>query len=76
MSALPILERILRDQEDAPIVRHEAAEAIGALGVPSLESLLREFRSDPCPEVRETCELALDRLAWGAICRFMSWYPP
>ena len=34
------------------------------MGVPEGEPILRQHVADPVREVRETCELALDRLAW------------
>lgn len=65
--AIPYLkERLLDLQEDA-IVRHEAAEALGAIGDLSVLGLLRELRSPEKEKelvVRETCEIAVDRLEW------------
>lgn len=48
------------------MVRHEAGEALGALGHQESLDLLRQFyeREGECPEVRETCELAIARLEW------------
>ncbi|GLT42327.1 hypothetical protein SLA2020_163310 [Shorea laevis] len=63
VDAIPALEAVLKDLSLHPIVRHEAAEALGAIGlesnIPLLESSLV---SDPAQEVRETCELALQRI--------------
>ena len=61
-SALPSLEKVLRDCEDDAMTRHEGAEAIGAIG--GSEALLQAFASDKAPEVAETCMLALDRIRW------------
>lgn len=46
--------------------RHEAAEALGALGDAGSLALLKELRdSAEEPEVvRETCEIAVDRIEW------------
>lgn len=46
--------------------RHEAAEAIGALGDESSLDLLREMRDDvkEVEVVRETCEIAVARIEW------------
>lgn len=46
--------------------RHEAAEALGALGDQTSLPLLRECRDDKSEEevVRETCEIAIERLEW------------
>jgi deoxyhypusine monooxygenase len=43
-------------------VRHEAAEALGAIAAPDCLQLLQEYSRDPCQEVAETCQLALGRL--------------
>ena len=65
-SAIPLLEEVLRDATVNPIVRHECAEALGAIGDASAIELLREFSTDECDEVRETCLIALEKLAWNA----------
>ena len=44
------------------MVRHEAAEALGAIGDFAALDVLREYKSNSCVEVAETCELALQRL--------------
>ncbi|KAG5055362.1 hypothetical protein JHK85_007872 [Glycine max] len=63
LEAIPALASVLNDLSLHPIVRHEAAEALGAIGsdgnVPFLKSSLD---LDPAEEVRETCELALQRI--------------
>ncbi|EPS63699.1 hypothetical protein M569_11085, partial [Genlisea aurea] len=61
--AIPALEAVLFDLSLHPIVRHEAAEALGAIGLEFTVPLLeRSLSSDPAQEVRETCELALSRI--------------
>uniref|UniRef100_A0A0E0FEJ1 Deoxyhypusine hydroxylase n=1 Tax=Oryza meridionalis TaxID=40149 RepID=A0A0E0FEJ1_9ORYZ len=61
--AIPALEAVLKDLSLHPIVRHEAAEALGAIGLEKSISLLEESLSaDPAVEVKETCELALRRI--------------
>ncbi|KAK2665621.1 hypothetical protein Ddye_004195 [Dipteronia dyeriana] len=61
--AIPALEAVLNDFSLHPIVRHEAAEALGAIGIESNISMLKKsLVSDPAQEVRETCELALSRI--------------
>ncbi|XP_057518702.1 deoxyhypusine hydroxylase [Amaranthus tricolor] len=61
--AIPALEEILNDFSLHPIVRHEAAEALGAIGLEkNVPILQRSLVSDSAPEVRETCELALHRI--------------
>ncbi|CAH7671172.1 deoxyhypusine hydroxylase [Phakopsora pachyrhizi] len=60
--ALPVLEDTLRDHSVHPMVRHEAAEAMGAIGDPISLKILREFINDPEVSVRETCELAIEKI--------------
>ncbi|KAK6141624.1 hypothetical protein DH2020_024627 [Rehmannia glutinosa] len=61
--AIPALETVLNDLSLHPIVRHEAAEALGAIGLERNVPLLKNsLTSDPAQEVRETCELALSRI--------------
>ncbi|KAK4482323.1 hypothetical protein RD792_009476 [Penstemon davidsonii] len=63
VDAIPALESILNDFSLHPIVRHEAAEALGAIGLESNIPLLKNSLAvDPAQEVRETCELALSRI--------------
>ncbi|CAK9159884.1 unnamed protein product [Ilex paraguariensis] len=63
LDAIPTLEFVLNDLSLHPIVRHEAAEALGAIGVESNVPLLKSsLVLDPAQEVRETCELALSRI--------------
>jgi deoxyhypusine monooxygenase len=45
-------------------VRHEAGEALGAIGRPDCLESLRRFASDAAPEVAETCQLALERIEY------------
>ncbi|KAL4596396.1 hypothetical protein ACB092_12G161500 [Castanea dentata] len=61
--AIPALIALLNDLSLHPIVRHEAAEALGAIGLESNVLVLKNsLVSDPAQEVRETCELALNRI--------------
>lgn len=61
--AVPALEAVLNDLSLHPIVRHEAAEALGAIALESnIPILKKSLVSDPAQEVRETCELALSRI--------------
>ncbi|MQM08458.1 hypothetical protein Taro_041315 [Colocasia esculenta] len=63
VETISALEDVLNDLSLHPIVRHEAAEALGAIGLDSVIPLLsKSFASDPAPEVRETCELAISRI--------------
>jgi len=64
--AIPHLRNALEDMEQAPICRHEAAEALGALGDKNSLQLLKERRDDKneVEVVRETCEIAVERIEW------------
>jgi deoxyhypusine monooxygenase len=62
--ALPTLNERLSDLEEHVMVRHEAAEAMGAIGNHSAKPILKRFLSDENIEVAESCEVALDLLNW------------
>jgi len=60
--AVPTLVEVVSDSSREPIVRHEAAEALGAIGGSVARDVLDKFKNDPVKEVSETCQLALDRI--------------
>ncbi|XP_076030701.1 deoxyhypusine hydroxylase nero [Oratosquilla oratoria] len=62
--AIPKLVEVLKDTSQEPMVRHEAGEALGAIGDTSILELLQEYSNDPVIEVAETCQLAVERLRW------------
>lgn len=65
-AAAPPLRTTLLDFEEDDMVRHESAEALGALNdIDSLE-ILRQRRDDIYERevVRETCEIAVGRIEW------------
>nr|NVI76148.1 nero [Cucujiformia] len=62
--AVDILISVLEDETQEPMVRHEAAEALGAIGSEKALPYLNKYKKDPIPEVAETCELALERINW------------
>lgn len=62
--AVPFLTEVLAKPNEHVMVRHECAEALGAIGEPSSVPVLERFLSDPNPEVSESCEVALDLIAW------------
>ncbi|XP_064389927.1 deoxyhypusine hydroxylase-like [Halichondria panicea] len=62
--AISKLEVVLRDISQESMVRHEAAEALGAIGDPSVCPTLEEYVNDSAKEVAETCQIALDRIKW------------
>eukprot|EP00761_Pharyngomonas_kirbyi_P001891 gb/GECH01001895.1/.p1 GENE.gb/GECH01001895.1/~~gb/GECH01001895.1/.p1 ORF type:complete len:315 (+),score=73.78 gb/GECH01001895.1/:1-945(+) len=63
-SALPILNQLLSDTTEDCMVRHEAAEALGAIGSPDSIQTLEKYLQDELREVRETCEIAIDRIRY------------
>lgn len=63
-NALQILITVLKDTSQEPMVRHEAGEALGAIGCVSVLDILKEYASDPVIEVAETCQLAVKRIQW------------
>ena len=60
-ASIPSLTRTLSRTDEAGMVRHEAAEALGSLGEESgVEEILRRFLNDPEQVVRESVIVALD----------------
>ena len=49
-----------------PMVRHEAGEALGAIGDVRAIPILEQYQYDSVPEVAETCQLALQRIRYYA----------
>ena len=68
--AIPTLIERLSDLEEHIMVRHEAAEAMGAIGDDSAKPILENFLNDENIEVAESCEVALDLLNW---CQTAEW---
>ena len=62
LAAMPYLIASLEDVSELPIVRHEAAEALGALSDSSALPILEKYLKDPEQVVRETCELAVAKI--------------
>lgn len=62
--AVPHLIRVLSQDDEHVMVRHEAAEALGAIGEEEAVPVLKKYLEDPNPEVSESCEVALDLIAW------------
>lgn len=60
-ASIPSLAATLGNTGEAPMVRHEAAEALGSLGdEDGVENLLKSFLDDPEPVVRDSVIVALD----------------
>ncbi|XP_013913214.1 PREDICTED: deoxyhypusine hydroxylase [Thamnophis sirtalis] len=62
--AIPVLIDVLQNTCQEPMVRHEAGEALGAIGNPKVLDILKQYSEDPVVEVAETCQLAVKRLEW------------
>lgn len=64
--AVPPLRKCLADLEEDPMCRHEAAEALGAIGHDSNLDILFEYRDRKGENVavKETCEIAIARIEW------------
>jgi len=60
--AVPLLTKILNDPEEHEITRHEAAEALGAIGDNGAMDCLCQYTSSASVALKETCELGVDRL--------------
>ena len=63
-SAVPTLEKVLSNPKEHDMVRHEAGEALGAIGLPESLPVLKKFENDSIDAVRETCVIAIDRINW------------
>jgi len=59
---VPALTEVLTNTQEHRMVRHEAAEALGAIGGEEVELILGEFLDDAEVVVTESCEVALDTL--------------
>lgn len=66
LAASPSLRKVLEDLDEDPMCRHEAAEALGALGDAGSLEILKRFRDreGEAVAVTETCEIAIDRIEW------------
>ena len=63
-NAVPHLIERLEDLDEDVMVRHEAAEALGAIGNRVAMGTLEKFASDEEVVVAESCEVAIDLLNW------------
>ena len=66
MAAVPFLRNVLENRGEDDMCRHEAAEALGALGDLNSLELLVELRdnAEEAKVVRETCDIAVERIEW------------
>jgi deoxyhypusine monooxygenase len=61
-NTVPALSKVLENLDEHRMVRHEAAEALGAIGGSDVEELLTKYRSDPEAVINESCMVALDTI--------------
>lgn len=54
------IANVLCNQMEEAMVRHEAAEALGSIGIPDVRSLLNKFVHDKERIVRESCIIGKD----------------
>jgi deoxyhypusine monooxygenase len=59
-ASVPALSKVLADVAEVGMVRHEAAEALGAVATPECLPILKAFVDDPEECVRESCIVAVD----------------
>ena len=66
VEAVPFLRAVLEDRSEDAMCRHEAAEALGALGDRGSLPIMEQMRNDKDEPVvvRETCDIAVDRIRW------------
>lgn len=60
--SVPALLKVLQNNEESDMVRHEAAEALGGIATPEVLPYLKEWmnRPDAPRVVRESCQVAID----------------
>ncbi|CAO3571361.1 unnamed protein product [Mortierella alpina] len=63
-AAVPSLVKVLSKLDEANMVRHEAAEALGSIATPEVYPVLEQFKNDHERVVRESCVVALDMFAY------------
>jgi deoxyhypusine monooxygenase len=64
--ALPCLYSIVESNQDL-MTRHEAAEAIGAIGLTSSISFLEQYLTNEHDVLRETCYLSIESIKQGQV---------
>lgn len=57
---MPYLKESLEDDNENEMVRHECAEALGAIATPYCFEILKKYLEDEKRVVRESCVIALD----------------
>lgn len=58
--SIDCLEVIINNDEEEGVVRHEAAEALGAIGTERCKEILRQYLDSDIRILRESCEVGLE----------------
>lgn len=66
IASVPALTRVLQNESEHRMVRHEAAEALGSIGGERVIEALEQYRRDNEKVVAESCEVALDTADYWA----------
>ncbi len=69
--SVPALAKALAKSEEAPMVRHECAEALGSIASEECVQILQQYINDPVDVVRESCLVALDMCEYETTDQFM-----
>ncbi|TPX73179.1 hypothetical protein CcCBS67573_g05551 [Chytriomyces confervae] len=59
-ASVPSLIKTLSNETEQPMVRHEAAEALGSIATPECIEVLEKFKADNADVVKESCVVGLD----------------
>lgn len=64
-AACDVLVAVLDDETEDLLVRHESAEALGAIGQSESLPILIKYSTHHAPEIAETCQIAIDLISWN-----------
>ncbi|ORD93662.1 DOHH [Enterospora canceri] len=60
--SIDVLESVIEDENEEDVVRHEAAEALGAIGTERCKEILQRHKNTEIQIIRESCEVGLEIL--------------
>ncbi|KXS09760.1 deoxyhypusine hydroxylase [Gonapodya prolifera JEL478] len=65
-ASVPYLLKVLANTTEEPIVRHEAAEALGSIGTEECLPALKKYRGDAEVDrvIQESCDVGVDMWEW------------
>jgi deoxyhypusine monooxygenase len=75
-ASVPALKEALKCTSEAPMVRHECAEALGSIASDECLPVLDEFKSDQIDVVRDSCLVALDMWEYEQSGQFQYAFTP